>query len=334
MLGVVHYGVIPRMPENERVAVRTSDLFSLALAPMSARVSALKQAWALPEEPGPLPTRSVQIAGLVVAETVRLIRLGDRSELAEGALELARLIARAEIEAIASVYPESHRLASGAAVVLGAASAPSSGGGEMAVLRSWNGKAREAVELLSQAHDKALARTELRSALGDPTESHLSHLLADLESSGLAVRIREGRTVTVHLGPTGRSEQVQDQLAPRRPPSLKYWSPMRDLDVVSDELSYVTPHMIMLRGMGPMKMDTGALVGAFGHYRASPFRGETPRLPYREEFDKVYRPMIDAPSGDIASQAHGYPRELEEGEDSEETIVEEGVFAMLGPSGD
>src|SRR4051794_8239801 len=132
------------MSENERTAIPTPDLFSLALAPMSARVSTLEQAWTVPEDPGPLPSHTVQIAGLIVAETVRLIRLGSRSELADGALELTQLVARAEADTVASAYPESYRLASGAAVVLGAASAPSSGGGEMAVLRSWNGKAREA----------------------------------------------------------------------------------------------------------------------------------------------------------------------------------------------
>lgn len=319
------------MPENELIAIPAPDLFSLALAPMSARVSALEQAWALPEDPGPLPSRSVQIAGLIVAETVRLIRLGNRSELTEGALELAQLIARVETEAIASVHPESHRLASAAAVVLGAASAPSSGGGEMAVLRSWNGKAREAVELLTRAHDKALARTELRSALGDPTESHLSHLLADLEVSGLAVRIREGKTVTVHLGPTGRSEQVQEQLAPRQPPSLKYWSPMRDFDVVRSDPGYVTHHMITFGHTGAVTTDTGALVSVCEQYRPLSAKHEIPRFSHRDEFSKTRAPVVDAPSGDITRDVHDYLRGLEEEGGDEETVAEESpLLAGLG----
>lgn len=309
------------MPENERTAIPTPDLFSLALAPMSARVSTLEQAWTVPEVPGPLPSHTVQIAGLIVAETVRLIRLGSRSELAEGALELTQLVARAEADTVASAHPEPYRLASGAAVVLGAASAPSSGGGEMAVLRSWNGKAREAVEMLSRAHDKALARTELRSALGDPTESHLSHLLADLEASGLAVRIREGKTVTVHLGPTGRSEQVQEQLAPSQPPSLKYWGPMRDLDVVGSELGFVT-------------MDAGTLASVGEQYRPLPPKHETLRFSYRDEFSKGRGLVIDAPSGDIAPDVHDYLRGLEEGGGDEETIAEQGVLAVVGANGE
>jgi hypothetical protein len=309
------------MPENERTAIPAPDLFSLALAPMSARVSALEQAWALPEEPGPLPPLSVQIAGLIIAETVRLIRLGNRSELAEGALELAQLVARAEAETIVNSHPESHRLASGAAVVLGAASAPSSGGGEMVVLRSWNGKAREVVELLSRAHDKALARTELRSALGDPTESHLSHLLADLEASGLAVRIREGKTVTVHLGPTGRSEQVQEQFTPPQPPSLKYWGPMRDLDVVRGDSGYVTHHMIMFGRKGTMTMDMGALVGIRDQYRPLSVKREALRFSNRDEFSKGGA-AVDALSGDLAYDVRDYLSD-------ERTIAEEGVLVGL-----
>jgi hypothetical protein len=323
------------MPENKRTAIPAPDLFSLALAPMSARVNALEQAWTLPEESGSLPSRSVQIAGLIVAETVRLIRLGDRSELADSALELAQLVARAEADAVAAIHPESHRLASGAALVLGAASAPSSGGGEMAVLRSWNGKAREAVELLSQAHDKALTRIELRSALGGPTESHLSHLLADLEASGLAVRIREGKTVTVHLGPNGRSEEVQERLAPRQPPSLKHWGPMRDLDVVGAGFAYATHHLITLGSTGATAMDTGTLVGSLDQRRSLPLWHEIQRFSTGDELRKSRRSAIDAPFGDIASEFRDYLGELdeEEGEGLEETIAENALVG-LGASGE
>jgi DNA-binding transcriptional ArsR family regulator len=213
------------------------DLLNLALAPMSERVAALRSEWSRGEETGPLPSRAVQIAGLIVGETVRLIRLGSSDEVTAAALALSKVLARPETAAVAAEHPESHRLASGASIVLGAAGAPASGGGELAVLRSWSGKAKEAVEMLNRAHGHAIARSQLRSELGDLTESHLSHLLADLESAGLALRIKEGKTVTVHLGPNARSEHVQEQLS-RRPLPVGFRSTERDLPAGAEHARY------------------------------------------------------------------------------------------------
>jgi DNA-binding transcriptional ArsR family regulator len=305
------------MPENDKTDPLSTDLFSLALAPMSARVRALEFAWDQPEKPGPLPSRTVQIAGLIVAETVRLIRLGGRPELTEGALELAQLMARPGIEEIAVAHPESHRLAGGSSVVLGVASAPSSGGGELAMLRSWNGKAREAVELLSRAHGRALARSELRSELGDLTESHLSHLLSDLESSGLALRIREGKTVTVHLGPTGRSEPVQERLASHQLPSLKYSGPARDFDTAATRVHFY--------------LDSSAMVSIAGHdFVEEANISRAPYLPKRRiqsrhsqdnALDKGSgedaKALVDRTVDEIQAQ---FRREREEGERVEEAV--------------
>ncbi len=204
------------------------DLLGLTLAPMSERLAALRIEWGRHEQSGPLPSRAVQVAGLVVGETVRLIRLGDRSEVTGAARELSKLVAQNTPDA-ATRHPESYRLAAGASVVLGAAGSPSSAGAELTVLNSWNGKALEAVELLNRAHDRTLARSELRSQLGDLTESHLTHLLRDLEAAGLALRIKEGRMVTVHLGPSGKSDHVQARLA-KDPLPVRFRGTERDID--------------------------------------------------------------------------------------------------------
>lgn len=208
----------------------SADLLGLTLAPMTDRVAALRIEWGREEEVEvrPLPSRAVQVAGLVVGETVRLIRLGDRAEVTGAARELSKLVAQHTPDA-ATRHPESYRLAAGASVVLGAAGSPSSSGAELTVLNSWNGKALEAVELLSRAHGRALARSELRTELGDLTESHLTKLLRDLESSGLALRLKEGRTVTVHLGPAGKSDHVQAKLA-KDPLPVRFRGTERDIE--------------------------------------------------------------------------------------------------------
>lgn len=206
----------------------SADLLGLTLAPMPERLAALRVEWSRDEESGSLPSRAVQVAGLVVGETVRLIRLGSRPEVTGAARELSKLVAQQTPDA-ATRHPESYRLAAGASVVLGVAGSPSSGGAEFTMLQSWNGKAKQTVELLTRAHGQALARSDLRGKLGDLTESHLSHLLADLESAGLALRIKEGRMVTVHLGPTGRSEHVRERLG-KDPLPVRFHSTERNVD--------------------------------------------------------------------------------------------------------
>jgi hypothetical protein len=191
------------------------DLLTLAAAPLAGRISALETVWGEPDSEGPLPPRTVQISGLIVAEAIRLIRLGTTVELADSSLEVARLLSRREARSLPGRHPEAHRLLSGAAVALAAASGPSSPGGGMTVLQSWSGKAEEAVMLLNRSQGHALARGELRRLLGEPAESHLSHMLADLEAAGLIVRIRDGRTVTVHLGPAARTKEVQGRISER-----------------------------------------------------------------------------------------------------------------------
>jgi DNA-binding transcriptional ArsR family regulator len=151
-----------------------------------------------------VPSRAKQIGDLVVAEAIRLIRLGTRVEVADAAVAVSRAV----LGTAASQHAEVKRLLFVASTALTTASAASSNGGELSVLRSWNGKALEAVRLISMVPGQALARATLRAKLG-VAESYLSHLLSDLEAAGLADRIHAGRSVTVHLGPTARMEHVQ-----------------------------------------------------------------------------------------------------------------------------
>ena len=204
------------------------DLLSLARAPLGERLRALLAAAGTPDLGAAVPPRAVQIAGLVVAEAIRLIRLGTREDLSAAALEAAEAMLDPATEVLGRLHPEAHRLMSGASVALGAASSPTSEGAELTVLRSWNGRAREAVALLMAADGQAMARSVLRTRLGNLSESHLSHLLADLEAAGLAVRIRGGRTVTVHLGPAARHEHVRELVAPTAYPGWRGHGAERD----------------------------------------------------------------------------------------------------------
>ncbi len=194
-------------------ARRSRNMLALSKAPMPELVAALEEERTLSDEGVGLPRRSKRVARFLMSEAIRLIRLGTRAEVADAALELVEVRQRSSGKRLAEEHPPAFRLLTSAADALAAATPPSSGGGELTVLRSWNGKAREAVALVNRR--SAIPRAELRAEL-DVSESYLSHLLADLEAAGLVVRIKTGNAVMVHLGRVARSEHVQE-LMPHDP---------------------------------------------------------------------------------------------------------------------
>jgi DNA-binding transcriptional ArsR family regulator len=189
---------------------RTStDLLTLAREPdLSRLLSALFEAGTLEEKPGPLPSRANQIARMIVAEAIRLVRLGTQTELADAGVQLVRALTGSDAATLAAGFPEADRLLNGATVAVRGATSPDSSGGALTVLRGWNGKALRALEMLEREPGGEISRSELRERLG-VEESYLSKLLGAMEAAGLVVRIREGRTTAVHVGPAARSSEVR-----------------------------------------------------------------------------------------------------------------------------
>jgi hypothetical protein len=199
-------------PSHPRSAHR--DLFSLATAPLRELLDALTEAQTLAEQDAEVPARATQIARLIVADAVGLIRVGTRQALAEAGNALAQAVARPSGEQLRKRQPEAYRLLSAAAVTLGAAIAPSSSGGELAVLRSWEGDARRAVALVARSRGQAIRHVALRDLLGRE-EPYLLHMLAELEAADLIVRVQteeEGEEAEVRLGPAAELPHVQELL--------------------------------------------------------------------------------------------------------------------------
>lgn len=190
------------------------DLFELTQASIQDLIEDLKRENTLADDDGSAPARAVQVAGLILAESIRLIRMGTRTEIAEASDELSQLLITSAGERLEQDRPEAHRLISGAAVALGAATSASSKGGAQTVMRSWKGKAKEVVKLLLEAPGEQAQRSYLREKVGITDHSHFSHVLSDLEAARLIVRVRTGKETLVRLGPTGRTEQVRDELIP------------------------------------------------------------------------------------------------------------------------
>jgi hypothetical protein len=205
------------MSEDVNTKSEAPDLFRLTKASIQVLIEDLKREDTLGDEGGPTPPRAEQVAGLALSESIRLIRMGTRAEIARASDELSQLLITRAGERLKEDQEEAYRLLSSAAVALGAATPASSKGGAATVMRSWSGKAKEVVKLVLDATGEQAPRSFLREKVGIADESHFSHLLADLEAARLIVRVRTGKEILVRLGPTGRSEEVRRELADGKP---------------------------------------------------------------------------------------------------------------------
>jgi DNA-binding MarR family transcriptional regulator len=200
------------MEATPQSSAQYPDLLGLASASMREMVEQLV-AWTDVQTSRSVPRATHQLAILIRSEAIRLIRLGTPRESSDAATALSRVVIGHRARHLEETDPEALRIVSASFSVLGAAVAPSSTGAELNVLRSWNGLAQRVVELLHDQPPHEMERAELRERLGIDDQSHLSHILRDLEASGLVVRTRtRGRNVTVHLGPVAREPRVRDLL--------------------------------------------------------------------------------------------------------------------------
>lgn len=203
--------------DTEAKKTEAPDLFGLTQASIQGLIEELKRSSTLASDEGPVPPRAEQVAGLALAESIRLIRLGTRTEIAQASDELSQLLIASAGELLKADQPEAYRLLSAASVTLGAATSASSKGGAPTVMRSWSGKAGEVVKLLLGASGEQAQRAYLREKVGIADESHFSHILSDLEAARLIVRVRTGKERLVRLGPIGRTEEVRKELADAKP---------------------------------------------------------------------------------------------------------------------
>jgi hypothetical protein len=189
------------------------DLISLISAPLSELADALNHE-SIKSEPDPegIPAPALQLADMIMSEVIRLIRLGNLNDMASAASSMADLIGS---EALKVRYPEGYKVVSAAADALLSASGPGSSGGELMVLRSFDGKALRAATLVSKHSSSGIKRSELRRRLRIDSKT-MGYLLANLSAAGLAEQLRDGRVVKVYPGPVMQAEHVQRLIAPQQ----------------------------------------------------------------------------------------------------------------------
>jgi DNA-binding transcriptional ArsR family regulator len=150
---------------------------------------------------------------LAVDRVIHLLRRGATNELLDEALAIHQHLEFDPGAILLASDPHLHGRWTALGELLSEAARKTDAGAVDALLRAHRGKARETLDLLAQ-HDGRMARSSLRREL-DLSESHLSHLLRDLEESELIVRHRpEGsKEVVVELDWVGHNI-VNSQLAP------------------------------------------------------------------------------------------------------------------------
>lgn len=153
-----------------------------------------------------------QLATLLGHRTLFLLREASKDQLLQEAMALDKALAAPAGPALRERSPEAFGAAQELADLLGEAIRRRDRAAVPSILSSRQGHGRKVLERLASAGQPVL-RSEFRGQLG-LSESHLSHLLRELEEADLIRRSRtQGREVVVELGPVGR-EVVESSVLP------------------------------------------------------------------------------------------------------------------------
>lgn len=147
---------------------------------------------------------------------LRLIRTGSTTELRDESSNLNRHLYAASGRALLGRNPTAYARFQMIAEMLSEAAQRTDTVFLSSVLASHNKYARPMLEMLSRGGPEGVPRQEILERLKIPSESYLSHILADFEKADLIVRLRRvgSKGVTVTLGAAGR-DLVHEKLLPQ-----------------------------------------------------------------------------------------------------------------------
>lgn len=152
------------------------------------------------------------LTALLMNRALRLLRQGSRQEILDEALMLNRFLALPAGARLKESRPDAFGGWTALGELLSAAGRSSSSAAIPSILLGTRG--RDVLELLA-SENRPYQRSEIKRRLDFRSESHLSHLLRDLEEADLIVRYRPegGKEVLVELGSVGR-EVVETSILP------------------------------------------------------------------------------------------------------------------------
>ncbi len=186
------------------------DLTGLGHADFEEKILPLLEA--LAENPRLKTSRRVR--SVLLNRALILLRTGSRSEIDDESYALYRFLDSPSGERLQQGDPEVFGGLSAVARLLDAASQRIDRAAVDSILRNHKGRGQQVLEAVA-AHGQAMPRSLLRSRL-EMSESHLSHVLRELEEADLIVRYRpgKGKEVVVDLAHVGR-EVVERSVLPR-----------------------------------------------------------------------------------------------------------------------
>ncbi len=186
------------------------NLSGLAFAPMDQIATLLESLG-----PQPTPKEARAFTALLSDRTLDLVRRAPRDEIAAASHALNRFLTGASGLALKDKTPGLHGQWRGFAELLSNAAEKRNRAAADAILLSSGKRGRQVLEILAESPDPVPRRT-IRSRLGEFDESHLSHVLRELEEADLIIRSQPdgSKEVMVELGPTGR-EVVDQSVLPK-----------------------------------------------------------------------------------------------------------------------
>ena len=188
-------------------AIIPQDLTGLGDADFETEIRPLLEI--LAADPQPRPARRVR--AVLLDRTLTRLRAASRSEIADEAYALHRFLDSEAGETLARTGPELFGGLSAIARLLSAAADRADPAAVESILRNHKGRGQQVLEVLA-GRGEPIPRAVLRRRLG-MSESHLSHVLRELEEADLVVRYPSGKEVMVDLAATGR-EVVERSVLP------------------------------------------------------------------------------------------------------------------------
>lgn len=184
------------------------DLSGYVNSPMSEVLPVVEQALQMEASDNDLE----RVGSLLFDRTLSLLREASRTEIVNECASLGSFLSSETGRSAERDHPVVYGSWTALSDLLGEAARRSDRAAVESILRSYKGYAREILEIIAQ-HGSPVSRSEIRSRL-ELSESHLSHILRDLDEADLVVRYRdEGRGILVDLGPVGR-EMVAQSIVP------------------------------------------------------------------------------------------------------------------------
>lgn len=162
--------------------------------------------------PNPSPKETSLLGWLLVHRGLHLLRVESREQIETEYVAISKFLDSRTAAVVREAQPEAFGAWTFLSDLLGEAAKRSDSAAVNSILLDHQGHGKRVLEVLAEA-GQAVSRSALRTAL-NISESHLSHLLRELEEADLICRYRSGREISIELGSTGRAA-VQERVLPQ-----------------------------------------------------------------------------------------------------------------------